>query len=177
LDHAWFETINKFVPAAINKFTKFPVYRSLDALEAALRGKNVDSASPDLFKFLTTQIKPFMTGNDVLWSIHKMDILDKHELLLPTIQYASIGDIELVHDGGRIQQGGTLGTWQTPPYYIPIQSGWRVKKKGRVSATLLFGRGVPWEHMDVAEMLALCSFEVANTVSRIEIFYVEAVQP
>src|SRR5690349_7827381 len=52
LDYAWHETITKLVPSAVSKFSKFPIYGTRDALEAALREKKIDTQSPELFRLI-----------------------------------------------------------------------------------------------------------------------------
>src|SRR4051812_1772133 len=36
LDYAWHQTMIRFAPAAISRFSKFPVYETVDKLETAL---------------------------------------------------------------------------------------------------------------------------------------------
>src|SRR5713226_2447842 len=49
LDFAWVSTIERHIPAASSKFTKFPVRETREKLEAALHGAKIDTACPSLF--------------------------------------------------------------------------------------------------------------------------------
>jgi hypothetical protein len=45
LDYTWIKTLEKFAPAAVSGKSKFPVFRTIDKLQAALKGV-IDEASP-----------------------------------------------------------------------------------------------------------------------------------
>lgn len=61
----------------------FPFASSGDALEAQIKRKKFDRASPDAVNLLK-QFKPYPDGNDNLRALHDLDILDKHRMVLPT---------------------------------------------------------------------------------------------
>ena len=171
LDHAWLETITKLVPSAVSKFAKFPIYPSRDDLEAALRGQKIDIANPDLFRLIVDDIKAYDGGNLATWPIHRLDIRDKHRLLLPVIYYSSISGIETENERGELSTGGyTLATTQEPPYYIPIPLGWRVKNKGKVSIRVMFKYGTPGHVFRIAESFSLYSRFVVEIVQILETF-------
>jgi hypothetical protein len=83
LDYAWLESIRELIPSALSRFAKFPVYPTIEALEAALKGKKIDIASLSLFRLMLDEIKPYEEGNFAIWPVHKLDIRDKHRLLNP----------------------------------------------------------------------------------------------
>ena len=60
--------------------TAFPVWRSEADFEAGRPGdaKGISEAALDVLYGL----KPYKGGNDALWLLHKLDIVDKHRLLL-----------------------------------------------------------------------------------------------
>jgi hypothetical protein len=170
LDYSWLPTIEKFAPSAVNKSSKFPIYPTEKHLEDALREREIDIASPHLFSFLVSEIKPYDGGNDALWSIHKLDILDKHRLLIPVINFVGIEDIELENERGEIIRGFAWGTTDTPPHFIPIEHGLHIKNKGKVSVAVLFDEGSPLEGMEVLDMLSLYPVYVLNIVEQMESF-------
>jgi len=140
-------------------------------VEAALRGVKIDSAAPALFDLALNQIKPYAGGNDSIWSIHVLDIDDKHRLLLPVIEFVSIQGIEVEDEHGKVVQGGTWGTDQTPPYYVPIEKGWHLKNKGKVAFSVLFGVGeTTLQFTDIRDMLWTFSIHVLQIVQSLENF-------
>jgi hypothetical protein len=169
LDHAWMSVLTKLCPASINNQTKFPIFPVRDKVEAALRGVKIDSAAPELFDLVLNHIKPYEGGNDSIWFIHILDIDDKHRLLLPVIEFASIQGIEVENEQGKVVKGATWGTSQKPPYYVPIEFGWHLKKKGKVAFSVLFDEGARFQFSDIRDMLFTFSIHVVQTVDAMEI--------
>jgi hypothetical protein len=112
LDYAWIETIERLIPSAVNRFAKFPVYPSRNALEGALRGREVDEISKNIFRFIVEEIKPYNGGNFAIWPVHVLDKRDKHRLMIPLVHFASIKGIKLEDQTGTIHTGSTWGTTQ-----------------------------------------------------------------
>ncbi|HWZ44300.1 MAG TPA: hypothetical protein VNW97_12550 [Candidatus Saccharimonadales bacterium] len=169
LDYAWAQTINRLVPTAVSKFSKFPVRSSKDELESALKGREIDIAAPQLFKLVVFDIKAYAGGNDSIWCLHQLNILDKHRLLLPVVTFGAIEGIELENEHEEIVRGGTWGTTQQTPYYVPVQSGWQIKNKGHVSVAVVFEEGTPVQGMEVADMLSTFAINVLSVTQLLEI--------
>lgn len=168
LDHAWISALTKLCPASINNQTKFPIFPIRKQVEGALRGVKIDGAAPALFDLVIDQIKPYVGGNDSIWGIHILDIDDKHRLLLPVIEFASIQGIEVENEHGKVVPGGTWGTAQKPPYYVSIESGWHFKNKGKVTFTVLFDEGPTFQFTDIRDMLWAFEMQVVNVIDALE---------
>jgi hypothetical protein len=168
LDHAWMSVLSQLSPASINNQTKFPIFPVRDKVEAALRGVKIDSTAPALFDLVLGQIKPYDGGNESIWSIHTLDIDDKHRLLLPIIEYASIHGIEVEDEQGKVVKGGTWGTSEKPPYYVPIPLGWHFKEKGNVAFSVLFDEGPTFQFADIRDMLWTFAIQVLNVIQALE---------
>jgi hypothetical protein len=168
LDYAWIGTIERFVPSALDSSTKFPVRPTKDELESALRGRKIDTAAPTLFELVVSNIKPYQGGDHSIWSVHTLDILDKHRLLIPVLEFAGVDGIELENERGETSNGFTWGTDQKPPYYIPIEVGWRIKNKGHVSVAVLFDERTPAYLMDAPDLLSTFAKVVLNVVELLE---------
>jgi len=168
IDHAWMAVLTQLCPSSINNQTKFPIFPVRKQVEGALRGVKIDSTAPALFKLVLDEIKPYEGGNDSIWGIHILDIDDKHRLLLPVIKFASVQGIEVVHDDGRIVHGGTWGSAQKPPYYVPIELGWHLKNKGKVSFSVLFDEGQRFQYSDMRDMLWSFTMQVIVAVQSLE---------
>jgi hypothetical protein len=168
LDHAWMSVLTQLCPASINNQTKFPIFPVRDKVEAALRGIKIDSTVPALFNRIVNEIKPYEGGNESIWFIHILDVDDKHRLILPVIEFASIQGIEVENEHGKVVQGTTLGTSQKPPYYVPIESGWHLKNKGKVAFSVLFDEGATFQFADIRDMLWRFSIDVLRTIQSLE---------
>jgi hypothetical protein len=169
LDYAWIETITKLAPHALKKFGKFPAYPTKDDLESALRGHGIDeSIAMNLLGILLSEIKPYARGDHAIWPIHRLDIRDKHRLLIPLILYSSVSGIE-TEENGIISPGGfTHGTRQEPPWYIPMRFGTHVKNKGEISFTISFEYGDAFDESVFANTLKLYSQPILGIVETLE---------
>ncbi len=58
----------------------FPIVDAPSKLESAIKGK-VKGARKDAIEAIRT-VKPYKGGNDTLWYLHKLNIIDKHRLLV-----------------------------------------------------------------------------------------------
>jgi len=169
LDYAWVETITQLAPKALGKFAKFPVYPTRDDLEAALRGNGIEKAPKDLFTVMLGEIQPYAAGNYAIWPIHRLDIRDKHRLLIPTILYTSVSGIETQDDAGEVSRNGfTAGTQQEPPWYIPMPLGVEVKNKGKVSITVSFDYGNMGHETIFADSLQMYAQPILAVVKILE---------
>ena len=67
--------------ATITKDVYFPFGRDRDRFEASAKEK-IRKLSPAAQRFIC-DLKPYKGGNDLLWSIHSLNLMDKHNLLVP----------------------------------------------------------------------------------------------
>ncbi|MGO9336089.1 MAG: hypothetical protein ACLPY1_01140 [Terracidiphilus sp.] len=74
----------------VSKDTKFPIAHSAEAYESSL-GKVVDGIQQEALESLS-KIKPYQGGNQALWTLHKLNNIDKHRLLL------AVSTINPMHD-------------------------------------------------------------------------------
>ena len=168
LDYTWCETVKQLVPTAERRFAKFPVYETKEKLEIALAGAKIDgSANVGLFKFITGEIKPYSGGNYAVWSVHRLDIRDKHRLLLPVFALASIDGLEVEDDERKLIKINTYSTSDPPPYYVPISHGLYIKNKGQVAAEIILQNG---EFADPIHIPDTLSFYAAYVLQTVEVF-------
>jgi hypothetical protein len=168
LDHAWMSVLTKLCPVSINNQTKFPIFPARKQVEGALRGVEIDSTAPVLFDYVLNHIQPYEGGNPSIWSIHILDIDDKHRLLLPIIEFASVGGIEVENESGKVVKAGTWGTAQKPPYYVPIEFGWHIKNKGQVAFSVLFDEGPTFQFTDIRDMLWAFLTQTSSVIQILE---------
>jgi hypothetical protein len=134
LDYTWLQTIERLVPANITDRAKFPIFKTIEEVEGALKKGNVDTTCPNLFDFMVKQIKPCERGNYPIWAVHSFDNRDKHRLLLPVLAQGHIEEIEVQDQGGSFTSGYGVSDFQRPPYVIDLASGHRFTKYGKLTA-------------------------------------------
>lgn len=170
LDYAWVSTLRKLVPTANFDCAKFPVYPSRQELESALNGVSINATSNSaLFDLLVSDIQPFEKGhNGVIYALHKLDISDKHLLLLGLLPLADIdGIIVQKPDGGIVR--GFLGTTRNlPPYKIPFDGNIRIKDKGKLTFNIVLREAGIYDGIHIMEVLPKFSQAVSHYIELLE---------
>jgi hypothetical protein len=82
LDHLIWELVLANGATPTDK-TGFPIFKNVDAFNAGVLNK-VSGVSPAVMQKLR-ELKPYKEGNGALWRLHRLDIVDKHHLLLPVV--------------------------------------------------------------------------------------------
>ncbi|HEX3438415.1 MAG TPA: hypothetical protein VHT24_16720 [Pseudacidobacterium sp.] len=170
LDYVWLETVQRLIPAGDWERTKFPIYPTPELLERELRKLQINVLTPNFFRFLLSEIKPYDGGDFAIRTVHIVDMGDKHRLLTPVIHYSSIGDIR-VEQNGEIHKGFTSATTYPPPVYVgPFERGIHVKDPGSAAFAVMFQEGNDGSETRAVDTLRIYSRFIANTVKLFEDF-------
>jgi hypothetical protein len=160
------------------QWTRFPVCDAREELvdkwlKSALKRKQITT---ELGGFIIDKIKPYETGNPLIWSLHQMNISDKHEFFVPVLKLVGIVDVRLEDD-----KGDTVGR---PGYLMDESCRIRlmdandrqvtIKSKGHASAAMVFGRDTPFEGNSVIPSLAMIAKEVSHTIDAFEALDLQA---
>src|ERR1700690_776362 len=82
LDLVWCD-LYRGLGVEITSNTKFPIRESRKAVEDAIHGIEKVWDRRVLRDIILDDIKPYPGGDDSLWPLHQLDILDKHQIILP----------------------------------------------------------------------------------------------
>jgi len=167
LDYSWFETIRILAPSAVSKFAKFPVYPSIQELEAALKSKQIDILSIRLYDLMLSDIKPYQGGDFFIWAIHKMDITDKNRLLIPTANYGNVTGMKVKDQQGKIFTTGSWGGELAGQFHISVKLDTEIEDNGYVTLEIIFKEG-PAQSLEVSETLRISSVVISQTVELLE---------
>ncbi|MGP8157243.1 MAG: hypothetical protein ACLQMT_10325 [Candidatus Acidiferrales bacterium] len=170
LDHAWWAVRDMLPSESVGDpmRDKFPVTQIVNELEGLLRKRKIDVNCLRLYRRIVDEIQPYKGGNIAIWPVHQADNMDKHRLLIPFIFFSSVEGIELEDKAGHIERGGTFGTMQGFPYYIPIPYGFHVKNKGSVSLSVMFHEEVFDEEFRAVDSLKHFSNSILGAVELLE---------
>jgi len=104
LDIAYRETIRVLSPNGFTAKTKFIVGNNRRHLESSLtKTAKIGPHSP-LFDFLVERVKSYKGGDSDIYALHKLDIDDKHHLLIPMLAVVGVDGVELEHENGTINR-------------------------------------------------------------------------
>jgi hypothetical protein len=174
LDHAWLETMSRLVSSRDWSRTKFPVYPTRDDFESALKNLEVSSLAPEFSRFLVSEIKPYggEDGDFAIRTVHELDIRDKHRLLIPIVNYSSIGDIYVKDQQGQRHRGETWGTADPLPHFVgPFERGIHIEDPGSASFNVMFKYGDAGRETRAVDTLRTYSTLILRVVELLENFH------
>jgi hypothetical protein len=155
-----------------DRSTKFPFFRKRNEVIGAINTGKIKAAGQDVIDLIVDMIKPYQGGNDALYGLHDMDILDKHLLIIPVLAVASIDIIEAEGALGskfenvRLQapQGNIFNVIGTPDRL-------HIKKHGKPTFDVRFGKAQIFDNQPVIPTLHQLSQLVAGIIEAIEQTY------
>lgn len=165
---------------ATSAYVKFPFYATRKELEGAVMGGKMKAAPPSVIDLIVNEIKPYRGGNDALFGLHDLDIIDKHILLMPIVSLLGFwqfsvelgGGIELSNCTVIVQQEGALISMAGR---IPgIDGCSEIKDQGKPILSVLFGPGQPFQGEPVIQTLYKLSQLVSGYIDAIEKAYIGA---
>jgi hypothetical protein len=86
LDHAYWGIVSSFAATEVERRkVQFPFSKTVARLDEAVKNRLADRVSPAFYQALI-DLKPHGDpgGNELLYLIDEIDVLDKHKLLVPT---------------------------------------------------------------------------------------------
>jgi hypothetical protein len=140
LDLAWFELTA--ADSLVKQNIKFPIYPDRAHLEEFIGKRPKQASLIAVGGKLLDEIQPYKGGNgDALYSIHHLDIADKHRLLIPQVQ---IGRIEAIRcEGGDGVQFGIgprhFSTRHSPIIDLGSHRNVKVIDEGQSTLAVVFG--------------------------------------
>ncbi|MDR3481929.1 MAG: hypothetical protein P4L91_14580 [Burkholderiaceae bacterium] len=152
-----------------NDWTRFPFFSSRDKLVNGINGGEMQHLGPTIISFLVDTIKPYTGGNAALCDLHRLDIMDKHQSIIPTACATTIFDVKASDDRRNtfdfrrvtVGEGGKLNLVQTG-------SDLKVTSYGKLTIDIRFVRNQPFENQSVVPALHGLSQLVSSTVQAFE---------
>lgn len=168
LDFAWCDTIKRRLPDKLSPYTKFPVAKTAQELEARLHGIQVDSRCKTLFDFIVSVVRAYDgPHNSAVWTLHDLDINDKHVILLKHAPHAAIQGIVLRDNDGHIYRGQSMAVARYGPYTVSFGTGVHVEDKGILSVDITLEEAGPFQSVRIDELLPFFSYNVFYIVKRL----------
>lgn len=177
LEHAYWVSVREN-SGQFGKAGTFPFGKIKADTEASVNGWPA-TAKPrqDVIRFILDDLEPFEGGRLGLYDLHKLDITDKHDLLLPTLMAFTFreGDELRIHTMGRpplvlIGGKGESGFIAPPNLQtlFGVENGW-FEYTGNIydAFSVLFGPG-PLEKRPVIDTLRMLSQNTAGAIKAIE---------
>lgn len=155
----------------------FPFAATRDDLVAAMKGGEIKIAGADIVDLIIDTIKPYEGGNDALYSLNKLDVADKHKLIIPLVSVVALTGVDLkLGNGGvftnfsmSVGQGGILKA-------VGSGSNIEITKQGKPAFGVFFADGQPFEHQPVFPTLHQLAQLVSGVVDALEKTFLASTQ-
>ena len=168
LDHSWYATLGELAPTLISLHTRFPVDRTPESLKARLEGIDLHVIVPALFKLVMVDIKPYEGGDWFIRHLHDLDIRDKHQLLIPTINKVKPIGLRVKDHRGSFPVG-SHGEERGGEFSVAIPPKLEIEEKGSVAVEIVLKEG-SLEVEEVGAMLHRFAKRVSDLMELLERF-------
>jgi hypothetical protein len=144
----------------------FPAYKTRDQLEAAIHRRLELKAPRRVLDFIMNVIQPYERGSgDAIWQLHRLDRVDKHQLLIPHLPFEWVRNICYVDESGETfsvpeRAGAPAGVLRIPTQKRNVQ----VTHEGHVTVDIRFGAGMPLEGRYIDSTLTILKGSVSQTL-------------
>jgi hypothetical protein len=157
------------VGGTITDWTRLLVEDSRETLLRRISSGTIEGL-PFAQTFIVETIKPYKGGNGAIWSLHELNIADKHKLLIPIAQattitgvYAEIGSITLEDSSFSIRDGRVVNA-------IGSDEDIHIQKYGKVTGQTFFQEGLPLAGEPIVPSLLRIAEETARAIDAFEFF-------
>jgi hypothetical protein len=174
LDYMWYEIVS--ISGKQTKWTRFPVgdtrQELVRTIDTALEEGKI---SEPVHRLVLGTIKPYQEGDVRIWMLHQMNIIDKHQLLIPTFPMMGI-------EGIRIQNNENI-ILEVPVIFTDASFRRRLKDfgsfgshpklhdKGHVAIGQGFHLGTPCVGQPVIPTLQAIAKAVLSTIEAFELLF------
>jgi hypothetical protein len=123
-----------------------PVAKSRSEVESSKGFRTIREMNSDFAAVILDEIQPYAGGKFKVWEIAKLDNIDKHKLLIPTVNISSLGKIDIEDERGNrfIDHHVLVEAGQT----IHLAKGFgkmvKIHNKGDAGVNVLFGEDTPF---------------------------------
>jgi hypothetical protein len=141
-----------------------------DIISKSTHYGTIETAFPLLAKFIIDEIQPYYRGQFRLWELSELDRIDKHRLILPTINQAHRLGMKVEDQSGKrsdvwFTTSDRFSTTQT--FRGPV----KIHREGDPALSVSFGPGTPLEGHPVLETLDQFAELALQAIERFERFH------
>ncbi|WP_257167244.1 hypothetical protein [Bradyrhizobium sp. SRS-191] len=149
-----------------------PVGRRKSDLLALKRYKEIRQVNSTLADFIVDEIQPYHRGRYMLWELSELDRLDKHRLILPTIQHVHrLGMILEDANGKTLENRWVSNQSSLGARVLPGDGPFKIRDQGQSGISVSFGPGTPFNNEPVLETLDRLVECAPRAIQAFEEFY------
>lgn len=155
-----------------DSYTKFPFYETRQELVGAINGGKIETAPKTIIDLIVDTIKPYKGGNDPLYALHNLDIVDKHVLLIPTVSVIALLNASAEDEGHNVFQFAQITVRESGKLNL-VSSSHKINitDYGQPAFGVFFDKGQVFEGQPVIPTLHQLSQLVFGIIDAIEKAY------
>jgi hypothetical protein len=175
LDILYYQTFEAAAPGKADHRTRFPIRDEreelITAIDGGLKQKGLagDSRVALIVDVLLDIVQPYKAANHPLWALHDLNILDKHQLLIPVFDVMRFSAIRFEDDKNNSFIGEPIFTDESCHHLkLGREGNFTVKDKGHAALAIVFNVGVPHQDKSVIQSLHEMAESVTRTIDAFE---------
>lgn len=145
------------------------------------KGRNalIEEAAPGFGKWLVDEIRPYKAADGYLWPLNKLDVRDKHRLLVPVLvpQSVTVYDVVDGYENTISEMTGTVGSGGIVNLVHFGGGGVKIGRYGKPTAEMFFNEPGIIEGKRVVPTLVQMAQAVAETIDSIDRFLTDSKWP
>lgn len=138
-------------------------------LVGAISNRKISGAAPEICRIIIDDRKPYRAGNDLLYGLHDLDIIDKHKLLIPIVSIVELRGATGEDDCGGsfrglnflIAQGGRINA-------VSSAKNLKITNHGQPSFNIRFDKGQIFDGKSIVPTLHELSDRVSGILEKFE---------
>jgi hypothetical protein len=154
-----------------DRHAHFPVREKRHDVVSAINGGDIKFAPIPVVNAIVDGVKPYKGGNDALWGLHQLDLIDKHRLLIPHASFTFVTGVSargagfsIINDNFAVDGGGELATYRIP-------GDVEITGHNKPGVGVFFDKGFPFEKDPVYPLLLALTNSVSEAISIVERAY------
>jgi hypothetical protein len=159
-----------------DKHTSFPMRPTRNELVAAVNGGLKKKVPKPIIDHIVSTVQPYKGGiGDPLWSLHLLDIEDKHRLLIAKKDITYIRTIHCKDGKGRyfiVSEWAVIHP-RASAYPCIGRNNVQIADKGKASFGIVFGDGMPFYGEPILPTLRKLAHFVSGTLDSVERVYMK----
>lgn len=122
---------------------------------------------PEIIRTLIVdEIRPYKTGNYALWSLNKLNVLDKHKLVIPLVSLGNISGVHARYADGSVCE---ISIVARNGNFVCLSPGkFEIVDNGKATINTVFGTGTFFDGKPIVSTLVEISKNVSSVIDIFE---------
>lgn len=132
----------------------------------------IEEAIPGFGKFIVDEIKPYKGPDGYIWILNKLDVRDKHRLLIAAYDIQTVHGINAIDNGNNsyFSMTGAVDSRGAVNLVHSVQGGFKIKNYGKASAEVFLNEVGVINRQPLFPALLNMSQAVSETIDAVERF-------